>query len=452
MRRPAHKTRTAVVLLLATVLTAAAQPVSHADPGVQPLKSDFAARPFMGWSSWSVQSSTRAGYGKNWLTETNIRNAADAMATKLKAAGYSHINIDAGWNFTLSWSYHSDGNGIPNPDSARFPSGMAAIASHIHGKGLKAGIYVAAGLEKEVYDKNAPILGTNCRTREIAAQPLTPTNMWRSNWKIDYGHRCAQPFINSVVNRFASWGFDLIKVDGVTADNVADIRAWSNAIDQSGRTMWLTASAWPVPRAAATGLRPYANSVRVDTDVECYCNTVATWTNSVDNRWADLPNWLGDVGPNYWPDLDSMPISNNTGNGIQDGINDTERQSVMTFWSMASAPLYVGGDIYFLDSNAVAILTNPEVIAVNHAARIPSRIAGGTLQKWKKQLPDSTWAVAVYNLGSAPANITVRWNEVGVSGPRRVRDLVSRRDLGTFDGQWTASAVPAHGSRLIRLS
>jgi hypothetical protein len=75
-----------------------------------------------------------------------------------------------------------------------------------------------------------------------------------------------------------------------------------------------------------------------------------------------------------------MPISNNTGWGIQDGLNDTERQTVTTSSSMASAPLYVGGDVYFIDSKAVAILTNPEVIGVDQPGRIPTQVTGGTLQ------------------------------------------------------------------------
>ncbi|MEC3974021.1 hypothetical protein [Amycolatopsis sp. H20-H5] len=82
-----------------------------------------------------------------------------------------------------------------------------------------------------------------------------------------------------------------------------------------------------------------------------------------------------------------MPSSNNTGSGIQDGITDTERQSVLTFWSMASSPLYVGGDIYFLDGAAVSILTNPEVIAVDQSGTYPTRVTSGNLQFWKKQLP-----------------------------------------------------------------
>ncbi|MEC3974022.1 hypothetical protein [Amycolatopsis sp. H20-H5] len=211
-------------------------------------------KPFMGWSSWSVESSTRATYGTGWLVESHLRDAADALSGKLKSAGYTNVNIDAGWNATPARGFHSDANGIPDPDPSRFPSGMASLASYVHGKGLKLGLYAAAGLEQEAYDKNAPILGTSCHIQDIAVQPLTPTNMWSGNWKIDYAKPCAQSFFDSSVARFAFWGVDFVKVDGTTADNVPGIAAWSKAIDHSGRPMWLTASAWPVPRSApATG-------------------------------------------------------------------------------------------------------------------------------------------------------------------------------------------------------
>ncbi|MFE4663758.1 glycoside hydrolase family 27 protein [Streptomyces sp. NPDC056716] len=415
-------------------------------------KSDFSVKPFMGWSSWSVQSSTHPDYGTEWLTEEHIKQTADAMAAKLKRSGYTNINLDAGWNASWDWQFRFDANGIPEADPARFPNGIASLADYIHDKGLKMGLYGAAGLPRTVYDQNAPILGTNCTTQDITVQPLTPTNMWGGDWKIDYTEPCAQAYIDSIADRFASWGVDFVKIDGVTTDNVVDIEAWSKAIDQSGRRMWLTASAWPIPREAGEGLRPWANSVRVDTDVECYCDTVATWQASVDNRWEDLPKWLDVVEPNYWPDLDSMPVSNNTGDGIQDGINDTERQSVMTFWSMASSPLYVGGDLSKLDAKATSILTNREVIAVNQAGVLPTQVTDGTLQVWTKRLPDGRLAVGVYNLGDTPADITVTWDQLGIDGKQEVRDLVNRKDIGKARNSWTAKAVPSHGSRLITLS
>ncbi|MFE5709577.1 ricin-type beta-trefoil lectin domain protein [Streptomyces sp. NPDC056501] len=446
-------TLTSVLRRAAAVTLPAALAVVTLSAPPAAAKSDFTVKPFMGWSSWSVQASTHPDYGKSWLNETNVRNAADAMASKLKSAGYKYINMDAGWNATLDWTFHSDANGIPSPDPTRFPSGLKSTVDYIHDKGLKAGLYGVAGLEKEVYDKNAPIAGApGCTTRSIAQQPLTPTNMWDGNWKIDYSDPCSQKFIDSIADKLASWEVDFIKIDGTTADNVEDIAAWGKAIDQSGRKMWLTASAWPVPREIGDDLRPYANSVRIDTDVECYCDTITSWTGPVDDRWNNLPNWLNKVRPNYWPDLDAMPISNNTGSGIQDGLNDIERQSVMTFWSMASSPLYVGGDIYFMDEKAQSILTNPEVIAVNQSGVLPTRITGGNQQSWKKKLPDGSWAVAVYNLGGSATDIKVDLSSLGLRGIVKVRDLAARTDLGNASGSWTAENVPSHGSRIIKLS
>jgi hypothetical protein len=442
--------RRALALATAFPVVLAVTMVSTSAPA--DAKSNFSVKPFMGWSSWSVQSSSDPDYGTKWLTQGHIKGAADSMAANLKRAGYTNINLDAGWNANWNWEFRTDANGIPEADPERFPNGIASLADYVHHKGLKIGLYGGAGLQTAIYDKNAPIIGTDCTTQDITVMPLTKTNMWGGDWKIDFTKPCAQAYFNSIADRFASWGVDFVKVDGVTTDNVPDIEAWSKAIDQSGRKMWLTASAWPVPRDAGEGLQPWANSVRVDTDVECYCNTVATWTSSVDNRWEDLPNWLDVVKPNYWPDLDSMPINNNTGAGIQDGITDTERQSVMTFWSMASSPLYVGGDLAKIDGKAVSILTNREVIAVDQAGVIPTQVAAGTLQVWKKRLPDGRLAVAVYNLGDETSDITVGWKQLGVSGNRKVRDLVSQQNLGKSNKSWTAKGVPAHGSRLITLS
>src|SRR5207248_4700447 len=94
-------------------------------------------QPFMGWSSWSLESSSRAGYGTGWLIDSHIRGAADALSGKLKSAGYRYINIDAGWNATFGWVFHTDVNGIPDPEPTRFPDGIAPLASYVHGKGLK---------------------------------------------------------------------------------------------------------------------------------------------------------------------------------------------------------------------------------------------------------------------------------------------------------------------------
>jgi hypothetical protein len=104
-----------------------------------------------------------------------------------------------------------------------------------------------------------------------------------------------------------------------------------------------------------------------------------------------------------------------------------------------------------MDSKAISILSNPEVIAVDQSSINPSQVTAGTLQVWRKVIGSSTY-VAVYNLGTASATITVNWSSVGVSGSATVRDVDARSDLGTFNGSWTATNVPSHGSRLIKIN
>ena len=444
-----------VTLALSTVgCSADPAPISLAGRAALGSAEALGTRPLLGWNSFDVLATSRPGYGQTWLTEGHLRDASDAMQQHLQAAGYEYINIDSGWSATLQWTTNShDEYGVFEPDPERFPHGMDGMAAYVHAKGQKLGIYSVVGIPSEAYNGNFPIRGTNCRTQDIARQPLTAVpNGWFGQYEIDWNNPCSQIYYNEQADKFAAWGIDLVKVDGTTADNGPDIIAWQKALAQTGRPIWLTVSSWPVPLSLAQEIRHAGQGVRVDTDIDCYCSTLTTWTASTNQRWIDLPNWLPYVGPGHFPDLDSMPISNNTGAGVQDGLNDAERQSVMTFWSMASSPLWVGGDIWFMDAKAQEILTNPEVIAVDQAAVMPTRVAAGDLQIWKKPLPDGSQAVAVYNMSGSTASITVSFADLGLSGDASVRDVVSRGDLGVFTGNWTAANVPAHGSRLVKVA
>ena len=103
----------------------------------------------------------------SYLTEANVLKQTDALASKLKKYGYEYVNIDAGW-------WHGQGleARVRRSTAARRPtrhasrSGMKSVADHIHGKGLKAGIYLPVGLEKEAYGEGKlPIWNTDdCTT------------------------------------------------------------------------------------------------------------------------------------------------------------------------------------------------------------------------------------------------------------------------------------------------
>ncbi|RAO51567.1 Alpha-galactosidase [Micromonospora saelicesensis] len=448
------------VLLAAGAAPAQAAPTTVAQAAPTQAAADIAQRPFMGWTSWTMQSSKYPGLNPDgdysYLTEANVLKQADALATKLKPYGYEYVNIDAGWWRDNAWVPRFDQYARQTPDPVRFPRGMQAVAEHIHGKGLKAGIYLPVGLEKEAYAKGtAPIFNApGCTTANIVYPDLRTTNGWDSAYKLNFDNPCAQKYIDSQAQLFADWGYDFLKLDGVgpgsfksgdNYDNVADVAAWQRAIATAGRPIHLELS-WSLDINHAADWKRYSNGWRIDTDVECYCNTLVSWENSVDDRFDDAPAWSRKAGPGGWNDLDSL----NVGNGEMDGLTKAERQSYATLWAISKSPLYTGDDLTRLDDYGLSLLTNREVIAIDQNGGAPARpvTPAGDQQVWGAKNPDGSYTVALFNLGDAPASVTAHWASFGFTGNASVRDVWNRRDLGTQRNAITA-ALPAHGSRLF---
>lgn len=463
---PGRRLRTVVVLALTAQLATtvpAARAETEAPTTPAATTTTLAAKPYMGWTSWTMQSSKYPGLNPkgdySYLTEANVDKQTDAMAAKLKKFGYEYINIDAGWWMDWSWKSQFDEYGRQKADPERFPSGMKAVADRIHSRGLKAGIYLPVGLQKEAYnDGRTPIWkAEGCTTADIVYDDLRTTNGWDSSYKIDFSDPCAQKYIDSQAQMFADWGYDFLKLDGVgpgsfksgdNYDNVADVAAWQKAIDTAGRPLHLELS-WSLAYSHAEDWKKYSNGWRIDTDVECYCNTLVSWENSVDDRWDDAPAWTDHAGPGGWNDLDSL----NVGNGEMDGLTKAERQSYATLWAIAKSPLYTGDDLTRLDSYGLSLLTNREVIAINQSSAPPAEpvTASDPQQVWAAKNPDGTYSVALFNLSDAPASVTANWSTLGFQGKASVRDVWNKENLGTYTDKIT-QALPAHGSRLFTVT
>ncbi|WP_043486368.1 MULTISPECIES: alpha-galactosidase D [Streptomyces] len=455
-----HGLRAMMVLVL-TAGAATAVPAARADTGAG--TPGVAAKPYMGWTSWSMQSSKYPGLNPDgdysYLTEANVLKQTDALAAKLKKYGYEYVNIDAGWWRDKAWTPAFDQYARQKADPVRFPSGMKAVADRIHAKGLKAGIYLPVGLEKEAYgDGRVPVWNADgCTTADIVHDDLRTTNGWDSAYKLDFSRPCAQKYVDSQAQLFADWGYDFLKLDGVGPgsgksgdqyDNVSDVTAWQKAIAATGRPIHLEIS-WSLDIGRVADWKKYSNGWRIDTDVECYCNTLVSWENSVDDRWDDAPGWTRHAGPGGWNDLDSL----NVGNGEMDGLTRAERQSYATLWAIAKSPLYTGDDLTRLDSYGLSLLTNREVIAVNQSEAPPARpvTPSDPQQVWAAKNPDGSHTVALFNLADRPAAVTADWAALGFTGKAAVRDLWNHENLGTYQNKIT-SALPAHGSRLFTVT
>lgn len=412
---------------------------------------EAAAKPYMGWSSYSMQVYETKPGAPSWITEAQIKAQSDAMRSKLQPYGYKYINIDAGWNDGF------DEYGRPLPSKKLYPSGFQNLIKYIHDNGQKIGIYAIPGISQAMMDAKYPVYGhPECTTEGLAKQPLQQGDYWGFGYRIDMTKPCAQAYIDSVADQFASWGIDFLKYDSVTPgsgkndlslDARDEVKGWSQALAR--HKIWFEIS-WALDLAYADYWKQWANGWRLDWDVECYCpgEALTAWPN-ISRLFPKAADWWRHGGPGGWNDLDSL----NVGNGTMDGLTKDERRTAATLWAVTAAPFYIGNDMTRLDDFGLELLTNREVIAVNQAGRPAQPVSTKTnKQVWYSLNADSSYTVALFNLGTTEANMTVNFADLGLDGTAKVRDLWAKKNLGEFSANFTAATVPPHGVRLLTVT
>jgi hypothetical protein len=410
---------------------------------------EAAQKPYMGWSSYSMQVYAPTTGG--WITAAQITAQSDAMHKKLQPFGYKNINIDAGWNGGL------DAYGRPVPSKTLYPDGLQAVIDHIHKNGQKVGLYSIPGISDAVLEANYPVYGhPECTTGDLAVKPFQPGDYWGFGHRVDMTKPCAQAYIDSVADLFAQWGVDFLKFDSVTPgsghndlsmDARDEVKGWSQALAR--HKIWFELS-WALDIKYADYWKQWANGWRLDWDVECYCpgEALTAWPN-IARLFPKVADWWRHAGPGGWNDLDSLDV----GNGTMDGLTKDERRTAATLWAVSAAPFSIGNDMTKLDSYGLELLTNREVIAVNQAGRPAQPVSTKTnRQVWYSLNADSSYTVALFNLGTTEADMTVNFADVGLDGSAKVRDLWAKKDLGDFKSSFTAATVPPHGVRLLTVT
>jgi alpha-galactosidase len=106
-----------------------------------------------------------------------------------------------------------------------------------------------------------------------------------------------------------------------------------------------------------------------------------------------------------------------------------------------------------LDDFTLNILCNAEVIEVDQDAL--GRQAQPIVQTEQalvlaKPMEDGSLAVGLFNLDEVAAPITVTWEQLGIKGKQRVRDLWRQKDLGVSQDKYETQ-VTRHGVAMLRL-
>jgi alpha-galactosidase len=354
----------------------------------------LALTPPMGWNNYNH-------FGCD-IGASTIEQQADAMVSSgLKAAGYQYINIDDCWS-----TKNRDANGNMVPDPSKYPNGISAVATYVHSKGLKLGLYTDAG------------------TATCSGYPGM------------YGHE------QQDANTFASWGVDYLKVDWCSSTGIdaqTEYTKISNALKSTGRAIVFSLCDWGQSNVWTWG-PSVGNLWRTTGDIS------DNWTSMLSNFDSNATH-ASSAGPGGWNDPDMLEV----GNG---GMSTTEDQSHFSLWAISAAPLIMGNDMTNMSTNAKMILTNSEVIAVDQDALgvQGTKVAdnGNGLQVWAKKLQGGSVAVVLLNRSGSAANITANWSNIGVSGSASVRDLWAHAALGSFSNSYTAN-VPSHGVVMLKI-
>ena len=412
--------------------------------------------PVLGWSSWS--------FLRKHPTAAQIKAQALALHNSgLQEIGYQYVNLDDFW-------YQCPGPQGPNvdpygrwmTDSSRFPAqgdtdGIKVVADYIHSLGMKFGTYVTPGISRQAVSRNTPIKDTSYTAAQIADASVEENNYnCKGMVRINYNKPGAQEYTNSWVNMLAEWGVDYIKIDGMKNSNAPDVKAWSNAIRQSGRPMVLDVTQGSFTSAIAPTLMKFANQWEFAPDVECYrCEKggssypLTSWTD-VAKRFNYVAEWQPYAGPGAFNDYDSIEI----GNGSNDGLTPVERQTQISLWALGAAPLILGVDLTQLDpTDLQKYLENSAVLAVDQDSIAAKRVLNTANQQvFVKREPNGDTIVGLFNIGGKPEEVTVPASTVGLPENESGYSL---NDLWTGETKKTSrtisAVVPSHGVVLYRV-
>jgi len=159
------------------------------------------------------------------------------------------------------------------------------------------------------------------------------------------------------------------------------------------------------------------------------------------------------AGPGHWNDPDMLVVG---WVGWGPHLHPTrltahEQITHITLWSLLCSPMLIGCDMTRLDEFTLGLLTNDEVIAVNQdplgkqATRVKK---DGDEEVWAKPLDDGSVAVGLFNKGEKGRMVTISWAELGLTGPKTVRDLWRQTDIGSFDREYGVQ-VARHGASFV---
>ncbi len=385
--------------------------------------------PPMGWNSWNTFT---------WeINDKLIREAADAMASELKDAGYEYIVIDDCWS-----EKQRDSNGKLVPDHWKFPEGIKPVADYVHSKGLKFGMYSCAG------------------THTCGGHPGS------------FEHEFDD------AETFAEWGVDYLKYDYCYKPDYIPgeilYKRMSTALRNCGRDIMFSACNWGNDNVYKWIRESGAHLFRSTGDIQ------DNWESIKRLALSQIGNEC--YGGNFCHnDIDMLVVGMHGGsnnewiNSTEQGVNviadsgetmpklggctDEEYRTHFSLWAIMNSPLMIGCDIRHMTPATKEILTNKDVIAINQDIECRGPYC---IKQWNnpdnvfslvKPLANGDYAIGMFNFGDRAGEMSLQFWDIGLTTASgrglSIYDCWKHEKLGTFTERFCTTVEP-HGCVVLR--
>ncbi|MBQ4295348.1 MAG: NPCBM/NEW2 domain-containing protein [Prevotella sp.] len=364
-----------------TLLTLAVMALSLCASTAQEAPATFrtwAPTPPMGWNSWDCYYSS--------VTEKEVlQNARYLVDNDLVRHGWEYVVVDIRWycnhpslgggayNQNGNQDYVLDAHGRYLPSPTRFPSAMVggenhgfkALADSIHRMGLKFGIHIMRGVPRSVVGSTYTLKGSEQTPWSQVYNGTTSPCTWLKDNLLVRNNEWGQLYYNSIMDLYAEWGVDFIKVDDLARPFYTDeLHMIRRAIDQTGRPIVLSISPGKTQYTYAEECLANANMWRMMddlwdnwSDVDAVFNEAHAWSSHY--RWGNYADCdmlpLGQI---------SMTIGDPGYTSAQGGrwtrLTQNEQLSMMTLWGICHSPLFFGGEMTRNDAFTLSLLNNEE--------------------------------------------------------------------------------------------
>jgi len=126
----------------------------------------------------------------------------------------------------------------------------------------------------------------------------------------------------------------------------------------------------------------------------------------------------------------------------------------MTLFAIFRSPLMFGGNLPDNDQFTLSLITNKEVLKVNQQSSNNRQVTReNDLIVWTADDPKTgDKYVALFNASDTPdAEVSVKFDQIGLSGSHNVKDLWTGKKIGKFTGSFSQK-IRMHGAGLYKIS